>query len=104
MIAAFITFLVLYGLISVLERDRDDLDGFVVASVAVIPVLATILVRIVLGLLYPDPLLLQLVPPLVLIGLTFVLLWKHLEIPLGRSIGYTVVVVAVNEVLAVLLA
>ncbi len=104
MIGAFITFLVLFGLIRVFERGRDDLDNFVVATVVIIPILSTILVQVVLGFLYPEPLLLYLLPPLVLIGLTFALLWKHLEIHFGRAIGYTIAVAVVNESLAFVLA
>ena len=104
MIGAFVTFLVLFGAIKLFERDRDDLDNFVVATAVVVPILVAILIQITLGLLYPEPLLLGLLPPLVLIGLTFSLLWKHLEIHVGRSIGYTVLVVIVNETLAILLA
>lgn len=42
-------------------------------------------------------------PPIVLIGLTFFLLNKNLEIPFGRSVAYTLAVVIVNEALALLL-
>ncbi len=103
MIAALVTFLALFGLIRVFERGREDLDDFVVATVVIIPILATVLVQVVLGFLYPEPLLSYVLPALVLIGLTFGLLWKHLDIHVGRSIGYTVVVVVVNGVLAFLL-
>ncbi len=104
MIAAFVAFLVLVALIKVIERGRDDLDGFVIASVAIIPILAVIVARVAVGFVYPEPLLLMLLPPLILIGLTFGLLWKHLDIPIGRSIGYTVVVVIVHQGLAILFA
>ncbi|MGI9357626.1 MAG: hypothetical protein ACR2PF_21025 [Rhizobiaceae bacterium] len=104
MIGAFITFLVLFGLIKVFERKRDDLDNFNIITVAIVPVLAVVLVQVALGFLYPDPTLMLVLPPIVLIGLTFLLLWKNLEIPIGRSIGYTLVVVLVNEALVFLLA
>ena len=45
----------------------------------------------------------RVLPPLALIGLTFFLLYKNLEIPVGRSIAYTAAVVIVNEVLAFVL-
>jgi hypothetical protein len=104
MLGALITFLVLFGLIKIFERNRDDLDSFQVGVVAVVPILIVVIIRVVLGLLYPQPILMMIVPPLALIGFTFFLLYKNLEIPLGRSIGYTVAVVVVNEVLALVLA
>ncbi|MDX1507953.1 MAG: hypothetical protein R3358_06715 [Woeseiaceae bacterium] len=104
MIGAFFTFLVLFGLIKVFEKGRDDLDNFAIATVAIVPVLIVVVVRIVLGLLFPNPVLMLALPPLVLIGATFGILWKHLEFPIGRSIMYTVVVVIVNEALAYALA
>ncbi len=104
MLGALITFAVLFGLIKIFERGRDDLDGFQIATVAIIPILVVVVVRIALGFLYPQPMLMMVLPPLVLIGLTFFLLYKNLEIPLGRSIAYTVVVVIVNEALAVVFA
>lgn len=103
-ITSFIMFLSLFGLIRIFERGRDDLDSFQVATVAVVPILIVVLVRVVLGLLYPRPILMLVLPPLVLIGSTFFLLYKNLEISLGRSIGYTVAVVGVNEILALAFA
>jgi hypothetical protein len=100
MIGAFVTFLVLFGLVKTFERKRDDLDNFNIATVAVVPVLSVILVRIVLSFVYPDPTLMALLPAAALIGLTFGLLWKNLDIPVGRSVIYTIVVLVVNEVLA----
>jgi hypothetical protein len=104
MIGALVTFFVLFGLIKLFERGREDLDNFTIGTVAVVPVLAAILVRFVVGLLYPDPVILLVLPPLLLIVLTFILLWKNLEIPVVRSVSYTVVVVAVNEGLGFILA
>ncbi len=104
MIGAFLTFLVLFGLIKIFERSRDDLDNFNIATVAVVPILAVVLVRILLGFLYPNPIVMMILPPIVLIGLTFGLLWKNLEISVGRSIFYTVAVVIVNDTLAYFLA
>jgi len=104
MLGALITFLVLFGLIKIFERSRDDLDGFQIGTVAIIPILVVVVIQVVLGLLYPQPILMLVLPPLVLIGLTFFLLYKHLEIPVGRSVAYTVTVVIVNQVLAVIFA
>ena len=102
MLGALITFLVLFGLIKIFERDRDDLDNFQISLVAVVPVLVVIVIRVTLGLLYPQPILMMTLPPLALIGFTFFLLYKNLEIPMARSIAYTFAVVVVNELLAVI--
>ncbi len=104
MIGAFFSFIVLFSAIKLVERGRDDLDNFVVATVVVIPILVAILIRVLVGILYPEPLLLAILPPVALIALTFGLLWKHLEIHAGRAVGYTVLVLVVNEALALLLA
>ena len=104
MLGALIAFVALFGLIKIFERSRDYLDSYQIGMVAVVPVLVVVIIRVVLGLLYPQPMLMMVLPPLVLIGFTFFLLYKHLEIPLGRSIGYTVTVVLVNEVLALVFA
>ena len=104
MIGALVTFLVLFGLIKVFERKRDDLDNFQIGMVAVVPILIVVVIRIVLGLLYPQPILLLVLPPIALIASTFLLLFKNLEIPVGRSVGYTVAVVIINESLAIALA
>ena len=100
MISILVTFVVLFGMIKVFERDRDDLDSFQVATVAIVPVLIVVLLRAGLALLLPIPVVVTLLPPIVLIAATFLLLYKNLEIPLGNSIAYTVAVVIVNETLA----
>ena len=104
MIGMAVTFLVLFGLIKIFERDRDDLDNFTIATVAIVPVLAAIVVKVALAFLFPDPFVLLLVPAVVLIGFTFGLLWKNLEIKLSHSIIYTIVVAVVNELQAFFLA
>lgn len=104
MLGALVTFLLLFGLIKIFERGRDDLDNFQIGMVAVVPVLSSVVAQVVLGFLYPEPSLILTVPLLVLIGMTFFLLWKNLEIPKGRSGAYTVAVVLVNFVLGFFLA
>ena len=71
--------------------------------VALVPVLVVVIVQVVIGFFFPDPLLMRVLPPLALIGFTFVLLFKHLEIPIVRSIAYTLAVVTVNTVMAIIL-
>ena len=97
MLGALLTFLVLFTLIKIFERKRDDLDNFSVATVAVVPVLSIIAVRVTLGMLYPNPLLMLLLPVVILIGMTYFLLWKPLDIPGGGSAMYTIAVLLVNE-------
>ena len=103
MINALVAFIVLFGAIKLCERQRDDLDNFAIATAAVVPVLIVFLLRIVLALTFPDPTLTTVLPPIVLIGATFGLLWKNLEIPAGRAALYTVLVVLVNDGLGFLL-
>lgn len=104
MIGAVITILVLFLMVKVFEKDRDDLDTFQLATVAVLPVLCIIVVRITLAFVYPNPTLTMLLPPILMVGLTFALLWKHLEIPALRSATYTIVVIVVNVGLEIFLA
>ena len=98
-IQVLVTFLVLFGLVRLAERERDDLGAFQIGMVAVVPILAVVIILVVLGLVYPQPLLLTVLPPLALIAITFLLLNKNLEIPVGRSIAYTAAVVVANQLL-----
>lgn len=100
MVGAFISFLVLFGLIKLFERGRDDLDGAAITMAAIVPILIAVLIRVALEFLYPEPILTLTLPPLALIGSLFFLLYKNLEVPLGRSVGYTVGIVLLNEGLA----
>ena len=104
MIAAFITFLVLYGLLYALERKRTEVDGFSIATVAGVPVLCVVLVSVVLGFAYPDPLLLATLPLATLLIATFLLLRKMMEMPVGRSLAYTGVVLVVHVAVSMLFA
>jgi hypothetical protein len=103
MLVALITFSVLFGLVRIFERKRDDLDGFDIGMVALVPVLVVVIVQVVISFFFSDPLLMRVLPPLALIGFTFVLLFRHLEIPIIRSIAYTLAVVTVNTVMAIML-
>ena len=105
MLSALVAFVVLFGLIKVFERKRDDLDNFNIATVAIVPILANILVGSVIGMAELQPsLLTQLLPGVVLALATFLLLWKNLEIPVGRSLIYTIAVVSVHEGFGLLLS
>ena len=96
MIGALLTFFLLFGLIKIFERERDDLDGFTIGTVAVVPVLALILVNVAISFTIPESTIAQFLPFVILVALTFGLLWKHLDIPVTRSVGYTTAVVAFN--------
>lgn len=102
MLGALITFAVLFGLIKVFERNRDDLEGFEIATIAIVPILVVVVIQVTLGLLYPKPILIMTLPPLALIVVTFLLLVKNFGIPVGRSIAYTVTVVIVNVALGII--
>jgi hypothetical protein len=103
MIGALITFLVLYGLLYGLERQRTEVDGFSIATVACVPVLLTVFVTIILGMFYRRPLALAVVPLATLLVATFLLLRKMMELPAGRSAAYTAVVFVLNVGLSLLL-
>jgi hypothetical protein len=96
MIGALVTFLVLYGLLYWLERNRTEVDAFSIGAVAVVPVLLVVLVSIGLAFLYPDPVALAVVPLLTLLVATFVLLLKIMRLSVGRSAAYTAVVLVLN--------
>ena len=104
MFGALITFLVLFGLIKIFERDRDDLDNFSIGMVAVVPIISVVVIQVALAFVFPEPTLMLISPLVALIGLTYFLLWKNLEIPKGRSAAYTVVVLLTNVVLSFFLA
>ena len=104
MIGALLTFFLLFGLIKIFERKRDDLDGFTIGTVAVVPVLALVVVNVVLAFTIPESVVALFLPFIVLVALTFGLLWKHLDIPIARSVGYTMAVVTFNIVLGLFFA
>ena len=103
MLGIFLAFAVLFVLIKVFEKSRDDLDNFNIATVAIVPVLVVFLTNIALASMEAEGLLLLVVPATVLVLTTFLLLWKNLEIPAGRSALYTVAVLLANEAFALLL-
>lgn len=96
MIGALLTFCFLFLIIKIFERDRDDLDGFAIGTVAVVPILALVIANVVLFFAFPESTARMYVGPIVLVAMTFGLLWKNLEISVGRSAAYTVAVVAFN--------
>lgn len=104
MIGALLTFCFLFLLIKVFERERDDLDGFAIGTVAVVPILALVIVNVVLLFAFPESPAPTVVGPMILVAMTFGLLWKNLDIPVWRSAAYTAAVVAFNIGMAVIFA
>lgn len=96
MIGLFLTVLVLFGLIKLFEKERDDIETFNLITVAIVPAISSFLTMVAAGVFFPEFPLLQFLPLAVLIATTFGLLWKHLEIRAGRSALYTLVVVVLN--------
>jgi len=104
LLAAFATFLILYALIYTFERENTAVDGFSIASVVGIPLIASVLVAIGLGILFPDPLLSATLPLATLLIGTFLMLKMLMELSIGRSIAYTGAVLLVNVAIALVLA
>lgn len=96
MISALATFVILGGLLFWREKQSARLCLLRIATVAALPIGLVVLAFTVLGSYYPDPLALAFVPLVVLIAATFVLLLRLLSLPVGKSVAYTGVVLAVN--------
>ncbi len=85
---AFLTFVFLYALIFIVERKRRDIDAFLVAVAVVAPVIAAFLVTIAAGF-FGYRALAAWLWMLTLLGVTFVVLRRTLEMPAGRALSYT---------------
>jgi hypothetical protein len=96
MIGLFLTVLLLFGLIKFFEKKRDDIETFNLITVAIVPAISSFLTLVAVGAFFPELPLLQFLPLAVLIATTFGLLWKHLEIPAGRSALYALAIVVLN--------
>jgi hypothetical protein len=97
MISLLLVFLFLYGLIHFFERDRDDLDAFVVGGAVVIPVIIVLVINIVFGLLGLGGWL-ALLSPLCLLVATYLVLTLNLGIKPARATAYTAAVVVFHVV------
>lgn len=104
MLGILISFAVLFALIKIFEKDRDDLDDYSVATAAIVPGLLGLLASIGLTAAEAEQMISLLVPAAVVVLATFFLLWKNLELSLGRSIAYTVAVFASHQVIGILLS
>ncbi len=100
MVGAILTFIFLYGLIYFFERDRDDLDGFTIATAVVVPTIIMIFVQIGAGLLGLGQWA-GLISLAALVVATYLVLAIHLEIKRGHAIAYTAAVVVFNILLGV---
>jgi hypothetical protein len=87
---ALLTFAFLYVLIFAFEKNRN-VDPFLVAEVVVVPIVVALLPAFVAGLLGYTALAGWLWT-LILVGATYVAVWRLLEILVYRSAGYATVV------------
>ncbi len=97
MISFFFTFLVLYILLKASESNREDVSGFMIVSLALIPALAVIVLTGVLRPVGLEPVVLIGIRAVFLGALTFGLLWKFLGMPVGRSLMFAAIVIFVSE-------
>ncbi len=97
MIGFIFTFFVLYVLIKASEGNREDLNGLMIVTIALIPAIAVIVLTGSLRPLGWEPWVLIAIRSVVLAGLTFGLLWKFLGVPIGRSVAFATIVVLVSE-------
>lgn len=100
MITGFFTFLFLYGLVAIFERNRDDLSAFPIAATVMVPIIAVVLVRIG-GYFAGLGLWNELLAVVTLIVATYLMLNKNLEISGGRAAGYTAAVFVFNVLIGV---
>ncbi len=97
MIGPIFTFFLLYVMIKASEGRRQDVDGLLVVTVALIPALAVIVVTGVLRPIGLEPVIVIGIRALVLAVVTCGLLWKFLGIPAGRSLAFTAIAILVSE-------
>jgi len=89
-LTALLTFAFLYVLIFALEKNRA-IGPFLVAEAIVVPIIVAFLPAVVDGLL-GYMLLAGWLLTLILLGTTFFAVWRLLEIPAHRSVGYAAAV------------
>jgi hypothetical protein len=97
MAGVFLTFVFLYALLWLIERKKGDIDGFLVAVVAIVPAILSFLIGLTGFLGYP---MLSAFAALgALVVATYLCLWKILGLSGRRSAAYTAAVLAFNVVL-----
>ena len=102
MLGVAVNFVVLYGIVWLFERKRSELDAGSIATAVIIPVIVLILFRVAayfLGLGVVG----DISSPILYLLVTFFVLWKLLEIPVGRSATYSIALFVVNVGLAMVL-
>ena len=93
MIFAVLQFGVLFLAIRTLEREREDLDSFSIATAVIVPLLTAALLSWGIALTAPQWPFLPLLPPTAGTLVALLVLWRHLEIPFPRALGYTGLVI-----------
>jgi hypothetical protein len=95
MIGAIFTFVLLYALIYLFERQRDDLDAFSIATAVVVPTILVLVVHFMLRFAGIDRWA-GLVEILVLVVATYMVLTMSLAIRRARALTYTSVILVFN--------
>lgn len=102
MVGAAISFLVLFAALWLFERKKRDLDAFIIAVVVIAPVLILLLFSFgmfLAGLGAAVPF----AGPVLFLVTIVAALWKFLDLPIGRALAYGVLVILVNDLVALLL-
>ena len=103
MLGTLLVGVLLYGLLWVFERKRVELDAFNVFAAVIVPSLVVFLLQF--GLSFLDVgVVWGLVAPLLFYLVTFIMLWKVVEVTTGRSATYTVFVLVAQLAFGFLLA
>jgi len=95
MIGAVFTFVLLYALIYLFERQRDDLDAFAIAGAVVVPLILVIVVHFALRIAGIERWT-GLIEILVLVVATYLVLTMNLAIRRTRALAYTTAILVFN--------
>ena len=97
MIGSIFTFLVLYILVKASEGNREDVSGLMIVTLALIPAMTIVVATGILRPIGLEPWVLICMRSVLLVGVTFGLLWKFLGIPVGRSLAFSIITLLVSE-------
>jgi hypothetical protein len=89
---SLLTFAFLYGLIFLMERGRSEVDPFLVAVAAIAPMISAFLLAFAAGIFGLPAIVTIWIWMITLIGVTFLVLLRTLQIPVVRAVGYTIAV------------
>ena len=95
MIGAVFTFVLLYALIFLFERQRDDLDAFAIAGAVVVPLILVLIVHFALPFAGIERWT-GLIEILVLVFATYLVLTMNLAIRRTRALAYTTAILVFN--------